>query len=69
MERSCSERDLSALNHNAGKKRSQYLNEAKSEMYLYNSQIPDVSNAPRKHSLPFLNLIVRFIALLMNNFF
>lgn len=46
MERSCSERDLSALNYN--KKRAQLLNEAKSEAQLFNGPLPDITNTPRK---------------------
>lgn len=47
MERSCSERDLSMLNH-SGKKRIPGMNEARSEAQLFNTTIPDVNNTPSK---------------------
>ncbi|XP_065213511.1 WD repeat-containing protein 62 isoform X3 [Planococcus citri] len=46
LERSCSERDLSALSYLANKKRNHQLNEAKSEAQLLGSTFLDVNNQP-----------------------
>lgn len=46
LERSCSERDISALSYLSNKKRSHQMNEAKSEAQLFNSTLPDVTNTP-----------------------